>query len=58
MNKWRRRPRPSWLRYERQMSSRALNYRSLGINSFNPEHLAEIVNMLDGGKITDDAAVK
>jgi hypothetical protein len=26
--------------------------------SFKPEHMAEIVNMLDVGKITDDAAVQ
>jgi aspartyl-tRNA(Asn)/glutamyl-tRNA(Gln) amidotransferase subunit B len=35
-----------------------LNYRSLSINRFKPEHMAEIVNMLDSGRITDDAAVQ
>jgi len=35
-----------------------LNYRSLTIDSFKPEHMAEIVNMLDTSKISDDAAVQ
>lgn len=34
-----------------------LNYRALTIDSFKPDHMAEIVNMLDSGRITEDAAV-
>jgi aspartyl-tRNA(Asn)/glutamyl-tRNA(Gln) amidotransferase subunit B len=34
-----------------------LNYRTLAIDSFKPDHMAEIVQMLDSGKITEDAAV-
>ncbi len=35
-----------------------LNYRDLGIESFKPEYMAEIVNMLSSGKITEDGAVE
>jgi aspartyl-tRNA(Asn)/glutamyl-tRNA(Gln) amidotransferase subunit B len=35
-----------------------LNYRDLGIESFKESHAAEIVNMLDGGQITEDVAVE
>jgi len=35
-----------------------LNYRDLGIESFRAEHMAEIVNMLEAAKITEDGAVE
>jgi len=35
-----------------------LNYRALGMESFQESHAAEIVNMLDGGQITEDVAVE
>jgi len=35
-----------------------LNYRDLAIDSFRPEHMIEIVNLLDEGKITEDGAVE
>jgi len=35
-----------------------LNYRDLGIESFREEHMAEIVNMLEACKITEDGAVE
>ena len=35
-----------------------LNYRNLGIDGFREEHMAEIVNMLDQSKITEDGAVE
>jgi aspartyl-tRNA(Asn)/glutamyl-tRNA(Gln) amidotransferase subunit B len=35
-----------------------LNYRSLGIESFQESHAVEIVNLLDSGQITEDVAVE
>jgi aspartyl-tRNA(Asn)/glutamyl-tRNA(Gln) amidotransferase subunit B len=35
-----------------------LNYRNLGIDSFRPEHMAEIVNLLSSDKVTEDGAVE
>lgn len=35
-----------------------LNYRDLGIESFRPEHMAGIVNLLSSNKITEDGAVE
>lgn len=35
-----------------------LNYRDLGIESFKPEDMASLVNMLFSGKITEDVAVQ
>ena len=35
-----------------------LNYRDLGVESFQQEHMATIVNMLEAGKITEDGAVQ
>ena len=35
-----------------------LNYRSLAVDSFKPDHMVEIVNMLDSGRIAEDAAVQ
>ena len=35
-----------------------LNYRNLGIESFQEEHMAEIVQMLQESKITEDGAVQ
>jgi aspartyl-tRNA(Asn)/glutamyl-tRNA(Gln) amidotransferase subunit B len=35
-----------------------LNYRGLTVDSFKPDHMAEIVNMLDSGRVTEDAAVQ
>ena len=35
-----------------------LNYRNLGIDSFRPEHMVDIVQMLDQKKITEDGAVE
>ena len=35
-----------------------LNYRSVAVDSFKPDHMAEIVNMLDSGRVAEDAAVQ
>lgn len=35
-----------------------LNYRSLAIDNFKPDHMAEIVSMLESGRVTEDAAVQ
>ena len=35
-----------------------LNYRNLGIDSFRPEHMVDIVQMLEQKKITEDGAVE
>lgn len=35
-----------------------LNYRGLTVDSFKPDHMAEIVNLLDSGRVTEDAAVQ
>ncbi len=35
-----------------------LNYRGLAIDSFSEEHMAEIVNMLASGSLTEDGAVE
>ena len=35
-----------------------LNYRNLGSDSFRPEHMVDIVQMLDQKKITEDGAVE
>jgi len=35
-----------------------LNYRSLTIDRFQPDHMIEIVKMLEAGRITEDAAVQ
>jgi aspartyl-tRNA(Asn)/glutamyl-tRNA(Gln) amidotransferase subunit B len=35
-----------------------LNYRSLAIDSFQEEHMSEIVNMLASGSLTEDGAVE
>jgi aspartyl-tRNA(Asn)/glutamyl-tRNA(Gln) amidotransferase subunit B len=35
-----------------------LNYRNLGIDSFSPEHMVDIVQMLEQKRITEDGAVE
>ena len=35
-----------------------LNYRNLGIDSFRPEHMVDIVQMLEKSEITEDGAVE
>lgn len=35
-----------------------LNYRNLGIDSFRPEHMVDIVHMLEKSEITEDGAVE
>ena len=34
-----------------------LNYRNLGIESFDPEHMVQIVQLLEGDEITEHSAV-